>query len=165
MVRKRRLTTGEIVLAQEAFGASIDYARVRLGDGGARNPIAHIAFANGNPAITLGSTIYFARNYCDDFTASGKDRKGFMHEMAHVWQFQRLGMWRFLLRYAREFAAAGAKAPLMYAYRPGDTRFGAATLEAQAEMVGDYAEALWTQSTERLARLARSLAGSTLYGL
>ena len=31
----------------------------------------------------------------------------------------------------------------MYVYQPGETRFAEAMLEAQAQMVGDYGEALW----------------------
>ena len=161
----RALTAAEVALAKEAFGSTVDYGRVRISDGAAANLAAHIAFKRGNPAITLGSTIHFERGFAADFATTGADRNAFMHEMTHVWQFQRLGMTRFLLRYARDLARAGAKPSRMYAYRAGATRFADAMLEAQAQMVGDYAEALGAQRLPQLALLARSLAGSGLYGL
>jgi Domain of unknown function (DUF4157) len=165
MGRKRKLTAGEIALARAAFGGRIDYRRVRLVDGAAVNPVAGIAFFKGHPAITLGSTIYFRRDFCDDFSGPGPDAKLFMHEMTHVWQYRKMGRVRFLLRYARELAAAGFAPSAMYKYGWGRTRFGEAMLEAQAEMVADYSEALWSMNEAGKAVFARNLAGSGLYGL
>ena len=165
LATKRALTPGEIDLTRTAFGDRVDYGRVTIVDGPAINFAAHFAFRRGNPAITLGSTIFFKHGAAADFAAQSADRNGFMHEMTHVWQFQRLGMTRFLLRYARELGRARGRPNLMYAYRPGETKFAGAMLEAQAQMVGDYAEALAGQPSQRLALLARSLAGSGIYGL
>lgn len=165
MAIERALTSAEIALAQEAFAGGIDYARVRIIGGPAHNPIARLAFARGNPAITLRSTIYFRRGYASDFAVEGADWNAFIHEMTHVWQFQRLGLLPFLLRYARDFTAAGGKAARMYDYRSARTGFASAALEAQAQMAGDYASALRAQDTEALAALASRLAGSGLYGL
>ena len=137
---------------------------MRLSDGAGPNPVAQIAFARGNPAITLGSTIYFKKAFCPDFCAPQADLNGFMHEMTHVWQFQRLGKTRFLLRYAREFARVGGHAGAMYLYKAGD-RFDDAMLEAQAEMVGDYSAPPPTGPKPDKALLARNLAGSGIYGL
>jgi hypothetical protein len=138
---------------------------VKINDGPGSNFAAHIAFAKGNPAITLGSTIYFKHDFCLDFCALGKDRKSFLHEMTHVWQYQRLGMTGFLLRYGEEFVKVGGNPNDMYVYKKGETRFGEAMLEAQANMVGDYSEALWAGDEPRKARLAGNLAGSGIYGL
>ena len=166
MARKRALTFGEIALAREAFGDRVDFRRVIIVDGPAINLAASIAFRRGNPAITVGSTIFFKHGVAADFAAAtGTGRNAFMHEMTHVWQFQKLGMARFLLRYARELARAGGRPNRMYGYRPGGTKFDGAMLEAQAQMVGDYAEALTAQPSQRVALLARSLAGSGIYGL
>jgi hypothetical protein len=53
----------------------------------------------------------------------------------------------------------------MYDYTAGSAKFGDALLEAQAEMVCDYSEALWAGDATRKALLAKNLAGSGLYGL
>jgi hypothetical protein len=163
--RSRGLSAGEIALARAAFGDGIDYERVRLNDGPGLHPFARIAFAIGNPAIAIGSTIYFGRDFCPDFSVPGRDRKGFVHEMAHVWQFRALGMPVFFLRYLVEFAKAKGRPGAMYAYEAGATPFGRAMLEAQAEMACDYGEARWSGNLARQAILARNLAGSGLYGL
>ena len=161
----RGLTTAEIALARKAFGDGIEYRRVRLVDGPGANLAARLAFAKGNSAITLGSTVRFRHDYRPDFGVPDTNPNGFLHEMTHVWQFQRLGVTWFLLRYAKELAAVGARPRRMYDYQPGRTRFGAAMLEAQAQMVGDYGEALWTGREPDRSALAASLAGSGLYGL
>ena len=165
MATRRGLTAAEIALAKEAFASTVDYRRVRVSDGADCNPVALTAFAKGNPAITLRSTLYFRRGYAPDFGAAGADCNAFIHEMAHVWQFQRLGVVPFLLRYAREFAAAGGKAGRMYDYPARRAAFAAETLEAQAQMAGHYAAALRAQDARTLADLAARLAGSGLYGL
>jgi len=165
MGKRRKLTAGEIALARAAFGNKIDYRRVKLSEGPGLQPLAHAAFAKGNPAITIGSTVYFKRDYCPDFSAPGKNRKSFIHEMTHVWQYRTLGMPAFFARYGAEFARVGCKASDMYKYREGSDSFGRAMLEAQAEMVADYSEAVWNADAARTASIARNLAGGGLYGL
>jgi hypothetical protein len=129
------------------------------------NPLAYIAFFMGNPAIAIGSTVYFGRDFCLDFSAPGRDRRTFIHEMAHVWQYRMLGMPAFFLRYALEVVKAGGRPSAMYAYGAGVAPFRDAMLEAQAEMAADFGEALWNGNGSRQALLARNLAGSGLYGL
>ena len=53
----------------------------------------------------------------------------------------------------------------MYDYDPGVTHFDAARLEAQAQMSGDYTDALAAGDAERQRKLRANLAGSGLYGL
>jgi len=53
----------------------------------------------------------------------------------------------------------------MYNYKQGTDKFGQAMLEAQAEMVADYSEALWAANAARKALIAKNMAGSGLYGL
>jgi hypothetical protein len=163
MTKARGLTVGEIALAEAAFGDAIAYERVTLRDGPGASFAAQIAFARGNPAITLGSTMYFKRGFCLDFSGPGEDAKTFLHEMTHVWQYRRLGQAAFYARYGRELAAAGFKPNRMYDYEPGKTAFAAATLEGQASMVADYSDALWSGHPAAIARFAKNLAGSGLY--
>jgi hypothetical protein len=165
MGKQRGLTAGEIALARAAFGDKIDYRPVKLTDGPGMEPLALIAFAKGNPAITVESTVYFKRDYCPDFSAAGKNRAAFLHEMTHVWQYQKLGLLGFAARYGVEFAKARGKADDMYKFEAGKTAFKGAMLEAQASMVEHYSVALWRGDAGQTARLAKNLAGSGFYGL
>src|SRR5436190_1142325 len=107
MMSARPLTQGEIALVEPVFGNALAYGRVRIRHGAGWNPIPMLAFANGNPAITLGRTIY-VRDPVADFAEEAEARRRlFVHEMMHVWQYRALGLVRFLLRYAREFIGAG----------------------------------------------------------
>jgi len=161
----RPLAAGEIALAEAAFGNGIDYGRVRMRNGPGFNPIAFFAFMLGNPAITLVATLYFKGRYCADFSAAAaRDKMLFMHEMTHVWQYRALGVAPFFLRYARELAACGFRRRALYAYVTGETPFGGATLEAQAEMVGDYQGAMLSGDEAGARWIAKNLAGSGLFG-
>ena len=154
----RFLTDGEVALCRPIFGDGVAYELVSLQDGPGANPVARIAFGRGNPAITLGRRIYFRAPPSPDFSTAGDAAKGlFIHEMTHVWQYQRLTFVGFLLRYADEFFAHGRVAAKLYDFAPGETRFADATLEAQAEIVSHYA-----LGPDRA--LALNMAGSGLYG-
>ncbi|NSX56904.1 hypothetical protein [Parasulfitobacter algicola] len=83
----RGLTEGEIELAQALFGDAIDYSTIRIFDRGYQNIANEVTSPNGN--------IYYPREgrgeefYSDDFsTASISKQAYFMHELAHVWQYQ-----------------------------------------------------------------------------
>jgi len=165
MGKQRKLTAGETALARKAFGNKIRYERVRLCDGPGLQPLAHAAFAKGNPAITVGSTVYFKDRYCDDFSTPGKSAGSFIHEMTHVWQYQTMGMPAFFARYGAEFARVHGKANDMYKYKEETDAFPDAMLEAQADMVQHYSEAVWAANAARTARLAKNMARSGLYGL
>ena len=162
----RPLTAGETGLLDEAFGGGIDLVKLRLMDGHDDNPLPRAAFRNGNTAITLRKTIYFGRHYRPDFSEADPHALGlFLHEMTHVWQYARLGLVRFGLRYARDLAACRFSARAMYRYAPGETRFAQARLEAQAQMVGDYCEARAAGDEARARQIAANLQGSGIYGL
>ena len=164
MGKRRKLTEGEIALARKAFGDKIDYSKVDIVEGAALNIPAHLAFLNGNPAITMGSTIYFKKGYCDDFADPATKQYSYMHEMTHVWQWQKLGWTRFLLRYGREFLKVRGKAGDMYIYENDTKAFGESMLEAQANMVQHYSQALWAKNESKKGGVAKRLADSGLYG-
>jgi hypothetical protein len=162
----RGLKADEIALLREAFGERIAYEGVRLRQGHGGNPAAMAAFRNGNTAITLRRSLYFRVHYSDDFSQADVAAQSlFHHEMTHIWQYAALGVTRFLARYARDLAACRFSPSAMYRYEEGETRFAAARLEAQAEMVGDYCRARLVGDVPRQARLARNLKGSGFYGL
>jgi hypothetical protein len=161
----RVLTEGEIAMARESFGDRVDYAQVRIRRGPGHNPVALLARRNGNPAITLVNTIHMLdEDSAADFSLGG-NRMLFMHEMTHIWQYDTLGVPRFFLRYGREYARSGFDAKAMYRYDEGKTRFAGAMLEAQAEMVSHYGEAVRKKDATWIARLKDNLAGTGLYGL
>jgi hypothetical protein len=146
-VSRRPLTEDEKHLVAEVFG-QLDLERVRLCAGDGHNPFAEIAFRiEGVDAITLIRTIFFKSGLAADFSKDGQ-RPLFLHEMTHIWQFQRLGLLRFGLRYLRDLVAHRFNRRALYQYHPGDV-FAAATLEAQAQMVQERAD---------------NLAGTGLYG-
>ena len=165
MARRRKLTEGEIALARQAFGDKIDYGKVSVVEGGALNIPAQLAFLKGNPAITIGSTIYFKKDFCDDFCDRADKQYSYMHEMTHVWQWQRLGAARFLLRYGKEFLQVRGKAGDMYKYEHHSKAFDESMLEAQANMVQHYSEALRAGNESKKASVAGRLAHSGLYDL
>jgi len=153
---RRPLTAGECELVEATFG-TLELERVRLCAGDGLNPVAEIALGvKGVDAVTLIRTIFFKDKLVDDFSKGG-DKPLFLHEMTHVWQYQKLGVLHFGLRYLWEFATRGFNRDALYFYQPGETAFADATLEAQAQMVQNYA-----QGGDR-ALLRRNLAGSGLH--
>jgi hypothetical protein len=158
----RPLTAAEIALCRSVFPDPLPYDAIRLIDGPRANDFAEAAFRNRNTAITLRRTIYFGTRWCGDFAcADDEGRRLFLHEMTHVWQWRRLGVWRFLARYARDFLACRGNAAAMYRYESDDIPFDAARLEAQAEMVGDYQRPGWLHR----GLIERKLQGTGFYGL
>jgi hypothetical protein len=160
----RPLTAQEIALCRSIFPDELPYAAVRLCDGPGSNLAAKMAFGRGNTAITLRRKLYFRVRYCADFSEGDeKAQHLFVHEMTHVWQWQRLGVVRFLLRYARELLARKGDANAMYKYERGVTPFGEAMLEAQAQMAGDYRWVAITGDEKEKALIAKCLAGSGFF--
>ena len=155
-VSRRPLTEGEKRLVTTVFGP-LDLERVRLCAGAGLNPFAELAFRSSNvDAITLIRTIFFKDGPAADFSTD-KQQPLFLHEMTHIWQYQTLGVLRFGLRYVRDFVARGFNRDALYKYEAGKTAFGRATLEAQAQIVQDYA------AGGDKALLGVNLAGSGLY--
>jgi hypothetical protein len=158
----RGLSDGEIALCRAIFPDALPYESVRLWDGPAVNDAAERAFRHGNTAITLRRTIYFGTDYAPDFAAADVwSRRLFVHEMTHVWQWKRLGVPLFLLRYARDLIACRGRAPAMYDYADDPRPFARLRLEAQAEMIGDYQ----LPGHRHRALIAAKLAGSGFYRL
>lgn len=83
----RLLTTGEIKLAKKVFEDQIQYNKVWIHHG------SYLPFSmqEKNTAMTPNGEIWFETNvYRDDYSLSSVDYKHlFMHEMMHVWQYQR----------------------------------------------------------------------------
>jgi Domain of unknown function (DUF4157) len=138
----RALTSGEQSRLAKIFSnRSIDLSNVRIVNGPGNNPAAAAAFLKGNPAITVGNTVYVKSDkYSADFSKTAKGVEVLAHEFTHVDQYQRLGFKEFGKRYGNEFVKAGGNATEMYNYASRRTTFKTETLEGQAQMVGRYAE-------------------------
>ncbi len=140
--KARTLTSGEEAQLGKIFSnRSIDLSNVRIVDGPGNNPAAAAAFRNGNPAITIGNTVYVKPGtYSADFSKSAKGIELLAHEFAHVDQYQVLGFGSFGVKYAKDLASVGGDPNKAYRYETRNTTFKTETLEGQAQMVGDYAE-------------------------
>ena len=79
----RQLTQGEMKLAKDVFGSSIDLARVRIHDE------KYIFFQPRNSGMTPNGEIYVHGAYRADYSNADADLQAFfIHEMVHVWQHQ-----------------------------------------------------------------------------
>ena len=101
---KRRVERGRAALPAEVvevlrphFPDDFDFAVVRIRSGIPR-------WVVGRPsAVTFRNTIYFAPGRYTPATSEGLALLA--HELAHVQQFRRLGMWRFAARYLAAYIA------------------------------------------------------------
>lgn len=82
----RALTEGEISLARGIFGDTLDYSKVRIHD---RRGV--YGFVLDAPALTLHNHIYYEEEgHRKDFAVQSLSRQAtLMHELYHVWEFQR----------------------------------------------------------------------------
>lgn len=82
-MKTRKLTPLEYMLALKVFKSSINYNLVKIHD------YAYIFFQPKNSGMTPNGEIYLYNAYKEDF---GLERPAisafFIHEMAHVWQYQ-----------------------------------------------------------------------------
>jgi hypothetical protein len=129
----RPLTAAETALARRVFGAAIDYDRVTISDG---------PFLPGHrrgTGMAPNGRLYMYGCYHDDYAAgSSLTQSHFIHEMAHVWQYQnrildpiadffKLGLrYKFDYNAAYRYELSAAKDLLDY------------NMEQQATIVQDY---------------------------
>lgn len=79
------MTPGEITLASDVFGDSLDYGKVK---------VHNYAYSIVQPKFVVmtpnGEIFAPVSRYSDDYSTQSDDYKSlFIHEMAHVWQWQR----------------------------------------------------------------------------
>lgn len=146
-VAARHFTIGEASLIREGYGAMIDIDDVRVVVGPGLSTVALVAFLHGNPAITIGNTIYFSpqldtKSYnSSDLSATKPGIGMLLHESMHVLQYTRMGFAAFGMRYAAELRAHHYNADELYAFWTRNLDFDHETLEGEAEIVGRYAAA------------------------
>lgn len=82
---ERALTSGEITLARRLFKDSLDYTKVKI------HNKKYVFVQPDNSGMTPNGEIYAVgqRTYSNDYALEEPILRGFfIHEMAHVWQFQ-----------------------------------------------------------------------------
>lgn len=121
----RPMTANEIRAARTIFGASIDYTRVKV------HNIKAYFFQPSGTAITPNGEVYFPKeDYLADFGTRAHNMAWLIHELVHVWQWQR-NMWvksRRLLNGKYEYGDLSK-------YRLNFTDY---LIEQQASIVEDY---------------------------
>ncbi|MGH6616556.1 eCIS core domain-containing protein [Sphingomonas sp.] len=170
----RPLVPNEIALITQAFGAQpVSPGQVRIVPGAGRQPAAAAAFRNGNPAITIGNTIYikpdaYRARGGSDLTSNPEGVEMLLHEYTHVIQYTRLGFTAFGTRYAREFHQSGYDAGKMYDYGSRKLNYDDEMLEGQAAMVGDYGRQMalppGSQTPALIQELRTKLRGTGILG-
>lgn len=82
----RGLTTGEIKNCRSVFGDSIDYSKVRIHN----REFLIFGLQPNNVAMAPNGEIYFNhKRFLPDFSESKfSEKRLFIHEMTHVWQYQ-----------------------------------------------------------------------------
>lgn len=125
----RRMTPGEVRLAQKLYGEQINYSTVWIHCG------SYLPFGlqAKNVAMTPNGEVYFREGYYyADFSSdriSIDSRHVFLHELCHVWQYQH-GM---LVKLRGLFSWAAN-----YHYDLTKNRLSDYSMEQQASIVSDY---------------------------
>lgn len=123
-MKRRRFTPGERVLAEAVFGAGLRPERARIVAGA----------PTGGFAFVLWRWMIFPTEVADFAAEPIATQAWFVHELTHVWQFQRQPLWTLLSW--MKVALTGGYGPGLPAYRyalPID--WDGLNLEQQARVV------------------------------
>jgi len=123
----RLLTPGEIALARTVFESAIAYPRVWIH----HDSYFPFKLQGRNTAMSPNGELYFRDWYCDDFSRmSFQYQHLFIHEMAHVWQYQS-GVWVRMRGLVSGFVS------YEYTFEDGKKLLDY-RLEQQAQIIADY---------------------------
>lgn len=131
----RPLTPGEVELAKRVFKDSIDYDKVKI------HNEKYVAFQPDESAMTPNGEIYAVgtNTYLKDYS-DGRvyDRGFFIHEIAHVWQYQ-LNILNPITAAIGQYVLNGFDYSRAYAYelKPGKDLLDY-SIEQQAQIIEDY---------------------------
>jgi hypothetical protein len=139
-LKGRPLTPGEVALAQQVFGNTIDYNKVKVYNGAPKvGGIIPLKKKNLG-AISPGGNIYLVSDSCQqpDLSKCSPATRGlFIHEMTHVWQHQQgrsVNNEAIML-----FLRSGFEYDHAYAYDLDKVKkFHHLNLEQQAHLVEDF---------------------------
>lgn len=164
----RPLTRAESERVGAAFGAALPAEALRFVPGPGKSVMAAMAFAKGNPAITIGRTVYVRPDrYRPDFAATPEDVALLVHECTHVLQYGRMGFVPFFAKYGVDLCRCRLSPARLYRFEERATTFRTETLEGQADMAGTLAYYREVGGTDRpvAQELRRRMAGSRIFGL
>lgn len=150
---RRRLTQGEIALAQSVYQSSLNYDKIRIHKG---KLIPY--FQYNRVAMSPFGTMHFPRDlYVDDFSQAEISKQHlFVHEMAHIWQHQ-LGL-KLWLDGIILTAKGGYKANQCYAYEKWAAnceQFNQFNMEQQADLIADWFIFKHTQNNPKIQNIMR----------
>lgn len=149
----RKLTAGEIALAQSVYQNSLDYDKIRIHHG-RLIPF----FQHPKTAMSPFGTMHFPeQTYVDDFSSADVSKQHFfIHEMAHVWQYQ-LGL-KLWLDGVILTAKGGYRdnACYQYEHHVGNCQhLSELNMEQQADVIADWFIFKHTQSQAKVQKLMR----------
>ncbi|WP_144240812.1 hypothetical protein [Dyella japonica] len=129
---ERSLTRGEEAMARTVFGDSIDYRKVKIRHG---SYWLLGRFQREDTAVTPDGNIHAPHPiYRDDYSAgTGADRRLFMHEMVHVWQFQR----DYAVKLNGLRVSSRGRIAYQYQLSP-ESRLADYNMEQQGDIMADY---------------------------
>lgn len=148
---RRPLTQGEISLAQSVYQDSLNYERIRIHKG------KFIPFfQHEHIAMSPFGTIHFPTAlYVDDFSTTNISKKHlFIHEMAHIWQYQ-LGL-KLWLDGTLLTVKGGYQNNQCYAYAHCITElqhFSDYNIEQQADLIADWFVFQHTQKNHKIQKI------------
>lgn len=150
----RPLTGGEVAMTRQLFGTGIDYMQVRV------HRRRRLPGMGDNAVAPFGAIYFPSHGYRDDFSAAGRAAKvWFMHEMTHVWQYQR-GL--CVLCHGLLLGLQGGYGTKARAYgydhvRDQGKTLGDFNLEQQGELIAHYFDACHLSSGDKVHARRRSL--------
>lgn len=129
----RVLTDNEVALARTIFGGSINYMRIIVTDE------KYVFFQPRNIAMAPHGFLHMCNHYSPDYTRESPEKRAlFIHEMTHVWQFQKKifrpvrEALKLCLKYKFNYAAT-------YFYKlEANRNFRSYNMEQQAAILEDY---------------------------
>lgn len=132
----RKLTEGEIKLAQKTFGSEVNYSNIKIFN----RPYFYLVGNDGSNHAPNGN-IYITDKYSrsEDYSKTPHLQRMFIHEMAHIWQFQNKFDPRF--KALRDFKIVNNKPSYdaNYHYKlDTNMHFDDYKMEQQAEIIADY---------------------------
>lgn len=150
---RRRLTDGEIALAQSVYQSSLNYDRIRIHKG-KLIPF----FQYEKVAMSPFGTMHFpSALYVDDFSTANESKQHlFIHEMAHVWQYQ-LGL-KLWLDGAILTLKGGYQNNQCYVYEHCVNQlphFSDYNMEQQADLIADWFVFRHTQKNPQIQKIMR----------
>lgn len=138
--KSRPLTKGEIDMAWMIFRDAVDYSKVKVH----AEPYLWFGLQPKDVAMTPDGEMYFDKaQFKDDFSQeSDREKHWFMHEMVHVWQFQR--------KYPVRIRGA-IRIGLDYNYSLAiEKKLADYNMEGQGDLLADYFAVKYLRSAEAM---------------